>query len=90
MKYHFPEVLKNMTPTEKLVWVFIRINGENSYSGQMLADELGIFQANASTALTTLKHMGLILEIKPPTRGRGGAGSYKALDKPLSDSTPLS
>lgn len=78
-----PEALKNMSPTEKLVWFFIWNNGEDSYTLHGSAGALGLHHPNVSDALTALVQRGLILETKPATRGRNGAGRYQATDAPI-------
>lgn len=73
-----PDGLRTYRATEKMVWMYIALNGEDEYSARLLSEELGSVKNVMASALTRLRDTGWLLEVKPPLGNRSGI--YKTAD----------
>lgn len=69
----FPKKLRNFKTTEKLIWTWIYLNGQNEYTMRSLRKELGI----STGAFHYLIEGGLLRELVPPMGTK--AGVYEAI-----------
>ena len=65
-----PPALQAEAPTTKLLFVWLGPQGEVSYTVRKLAELLSVSTGSVQTALTCLRELGLIEDIKP---SRGSA-----------------
>ncbi|MEF2280040.1 hypothetical protein V3W47_17235 [Deinococcus sp. YIM 134068] len=73
MERRLPEAVRERTPVEKLVWLYVRqYPGQHSVAS--LDKALGVYPARALNALVDA---GLLIEEEPPTRMKGG--KYRAI-----------
>ncbi len=70
-----PPALKDKAPTTKLLFVWLGPQGEVSYTVRELAELLGVTPPSVEAALTRLRELGLIDDVK---LARGSApGHYR-------------
>ena len=70
-----PPALKDEAPTTKLLYVWLGPQGEVSYTVRELAELLSLSTGSVQTALTRLRELGLIEDVK---LARGSAsGRYR-------------
>lgn len=79
-KRRLPKELATYRATEKMVWLYIALNGEDIYSGRLLAEELGSVNTVMSAALTRLHKSGYLVQVIAPSGRR--PGMYKAVGVP--------
>ena len=70
--YALPAILTEGHPIEKLVWLYVALNGRGEYSARGLAQELGVDKTSTQTALQKLKEKGLLVELSTPLGRRAG------------------
>lgn len=70
--FALPSVLMSSNPTEKLVWLYVALNGRGEYSARSLAQELGVDKTSTHSALQLLKEKGLLIERSAPQGRRAG------------------
>lgn len=76
MKKRLPDAVRQLTPVEKLIWLYVdRYPG--LHSGTTLSDALGVY---AGRALPALVDLGLLVQEEPPTRS--APGRYRAVTTP--------
>ena len=59
-----PEALRAETPVTKLLFVWLRAQGEVSYTVRELAELLSLSTGSVQTALTSLRELGLLTDLK--------------------------
>ncbi len=60
-----PEALRTETPTTKLLYLWLEPRGEVGYTVRELAERLFLSTGSVQTALTRLRGLGLLEDIKP-------------------------
>ena len=67
-----PEALRAETPTTKLLYLWLEPRGVVGYTVRELAELLFISTGSVQTALTRLRELGLLTDIKPASGSASG------------------
>ena len=74
-----PEALRAETPVTKLLFVWLGTRGEVGYTVRELAELLFVSTGSVQTALTHLRELGLLMDIKPASGSASGRYRIKRL-----------